>query len=75
MTVEVYLIVGFALIWIKDAKQWKKAYMILKMRLARLVSHKALFWVSYRFWYIDDISNSSNQFIFFLFADFTNLLF
>ena len=49
--------------------------MILKMRLARLVSYKALFWVSYRFWYIDDISNSSNQFIFFLFADFTNLLF
>ena len=38
------------------------------MRLARLVSHKALFWVSYRHWYID-ISNSSDQFSFFLFAD------
>ena len=39
------------------------------MRLARLVSQKALFWVSYRYWYID-ISNSSDQFSFFLFADF-----
>ena len=38
------------------------------MRLARVLSHKAVFWVSYRHWYID-ISNLSDQFSFFLFAD------